>query len=229
MIHRFAGWLLEAAARMLEDSIPEERLRSFLISDVGRLLDQAGGQADEAWPTWADDLRMVERLLSEAGLWQAREGLPEVAGSWPRQERMDLECWLEGMRNAPLIEAGCVPRGTAAALARLLGGEGPPDARKAMQERWLPALLRHVELKRREALRLRPGGTPLETWMERDETAILFVRAAKTWGDLRYLNAAMKLNDWGYAVHRRAVPVQLRARYLLALAEQEALIEAWEL
>ncbi|HHH82187.1 MAG TPA: hypothetical protein ENL35_04280, partial [Chloroflexi bacterium] len=116
MIHRFAGWLLEAAARMLEDSIPEERLRSFLISDVGRLLDQAGGQADAAWPTWADDLRMAERLLSEAGLWQAREGLPEVTGSWPRQEGMDLERWLEGMRNTRLIEAGCVPRGTAAAL-----------------------------------------------------------------------------------------------------------------
>ncbi len=57
--------------------------------------------------------------------------------------------------------------------------------------------------------------------------AILFARAARRRGDLRFLNAALKINDWAYSPHRRIRPGPRRGRYLLSLAEQEmALAEA---
>jgi len=54
--------------------------------------------------------------------------------------------------------------------------------------------------------------------------AVLFARAARRRGDLRFLNAAFKLNDWAYPVHRRIRPGPRLARYLLSLAEQETAV-----
>ena len=51
--------------------------------------------------------------------------------------------------------------------------------------------------------------------------AILFSREARRSGDLRMLNAALKLNDWAFPTHRRLPPSPRLARFLLSLAEQE--------
>jgi hypothetical protein len=115
--------------------------------------------------------------------------------------------------------------GAGAALISLL--ERPAEDRTFDLDGILESLLRHVETRRRAGLRLlsaREGGDP---WMEWLAIAILFARAARRRGDLRFLNAALKINDWAYPSHRRIRLGPRLARYLLSLAEQEtALAEA---
>lgn len=83
--------------------------------------------------------------------------------------------------------------------------------------------LRHVEVKRRQCFvsREAPRLTQTQLWVKRHKTAILFCRYARLHCDLRYLNAAFKLNDWAFRRYQHSHPSDAKSLYLAALQEQE--------
>ena len=62
------------------------------------------------------------------------------------------------------------------------------------------SLLRHVETKRDSALAFQPGSTPAggSRLLERLSFTHAVLDAARAFGDIRYLSAGLKLNDWHY-------------------------------
>ena len=83
-------------------------------------------------------------------------------------------------------------------------------------------LLRHVEVKRRQALRKFSPILSIEAQcLERCDVSILFSRFARRRGDLRFLNAALKMNEWYLKEVRSLNMDMVQVRLLLALAEQE--------
>ena len=78
---------------------------------------------------------------------------------------------------------------------------------KAVVQDNLERLLRHVEVKRKEALVAKQDTPDSDTlWLERHAVALLFCHQASRSHDLRFLNAAMKLNDWAFPYYQRRSP-----------------------
>ncbi|BBB49514.1 hypothetical protein [Pelolinea submarina] len=83
-------------------------------------------------------------------------------------------------------------------------------------------LLRHVEVKRQASLSKFSQELPQEAqWLERSDVSILFSRYARRRHDLRFLNAAFKMNEWYLKHTQRTDSEAVHVRFLLALAEQE--------
>ncbi len=97
-------------------------------------------------------------------------------------------------------------------------------------------LLRHVEVRRRRALRFRTESVPVDAsyLLERIRFTLSILDAADLYCDARYLNAALKANDWHYgSVRRMKVPSKLTPEravdlmtilhYIVSIANQERL------
>jgi hypothetical protein len=79
-----------------------------------------------------------------------------------------------------------------------------------------------VEVKREKALRKFARETSTEQqWMERCNISILFSRSARRRKDLRFLNTALKMNEWYLREARKMRTDHCAVRFLTALAEQE--------
>ena len=89
----------------------------------------------------------------------------------------------------------------------------------------LNSLLRHVEVKRQRALGFEAGvGKTQKLYLNRHRVAIAFLNCCAKTGDLRFLNAALKLCDWSEKKHRRMKPCACSAKWLHALAMQESMM-----
>jgi hypothetical protein len=86
-------------------------------------------------------------------------------------------------------------------------------------------LIRHVEVRRQQSLAFRSEALPLgaDPRVERSRFALALVEATETFGDLRYLNTALKLNDWQLRHQRRRVAsATARLHYAVAIGRQES-------
>jgi len=215
---RILGW----AKTLLDESVPPERLRAFMAE----ALAQAEASLSSGRASLPADSR---RELIQARSLAARLGLiPALPGTPPTGQDADpdvlqrAEAWLARLGDGKAISRSGLTPGAGPALIVLL--ERTPNERLPLLENALVSLLRHVETRRRAGLRLSSTAPGVDPWMEWLSVAVLFARAARRRGDLRFLNAAFKLNDWAYPVHRRIRPGPRLARYLLSLAEQETAV-----
>ncbi len=223
---RLLGW----AKALLDESVRPERLRAFL-ADALIATEAELSSGKESLPPQAEaELRLAGGMAVRLGL------LPAVAGRFPTalaapaddpaadpQALQWAEQWLRQRRAGKATSREGLALGAAAALLAFL--EHPSAEAAAFIEGSLESLLRHVETRRRAGLNIAPGAPGADPWMEWLMVGILLARASRQRGDLRLLNAALKLNDWAYPVHRRMRPGPRLARFLLALAEQETAIE----
>lgn len=204
----FASGLTQIA-RFFDDSIGVESINDFLRAELRSLSDQESPDQAKA------DVRRANTLLSGEQ--------PACTPRWTTEECLQ---WRNSLTLPSVLSKGVLARGTGAALYSLdcHGVERPfVDAN-------LESLLRHVEVKRRQALqKISPAVEEDELWLERQDVAILFISATARRQDLRFLNAALKLNDWSYREYtKRRRNVSSKARFLLALAEQEGSMRSLE-
>jgi len=104
---------------------------------------------------------------------------------------------------------------------------GHAEARREIGER----LLRHVEVRRAAALRVRAcdGVRPWQARLERLRFTLALLDAAQSTGDLRFLNAALKENDRQRRAHARLRPARrvedalLGLHYAASVTRQERL------
>ena len=123
------------------------------------------------------------------------------------------------LKNGKMIDQGIIAKGAGANLDWLDENNEDPNGFKMMA---LESILRFVEVKRKKII------NAYSRELNRDEKireglriSILLSRASRRHDDLRYLNAALKMNDWYYPIFRKALTEKSLVYYLLALTEQE--------
>lgn len=170
-------------------------------------------------PDWSAQVQLTLALLAELGLLDSAQALVSIRRVDVLPAHSAALAWRDGMAGRMPVSGAGVPEGTSGMLASLLEHDGVAagDFVVGCVER----IMRHVELRRAQAFPPRPGISIEGLWVEKHQAAMLLARASQILGDLRFLNAALKLNDLSYRHHRRFQLDLRHILYLRALAEQE--------
>jgi hypothetical protein len=220
VIRQIAGYLLLRVADYLDRTVPPEELREFFVQRWTAFQRAPAahitGGADDAT---ARDLALATHLARGSGLLPVHAD--EIVLPGVDDTSRDLEAasrWLQRLVDGKVIISGRLVSGTGKHLD-VLARRRPSD-QESLLDGLYESLLRHVEVRREDALRVEAASAD-RTWLERHDVAIAFCRQARRRGDLRLLNAAFKLTDWAFRSHRRLAPSPRLARFLLVIAEQE--------
>jgi len=178
-----AKFLLEFAAKIVDDTVPVERLHAHL-----QRMDQVA-QANRN-----DDAVVQAYLLTRSG-----------RNAWSSD---DL-AW-----EGKIIEGGRVATGV---VERLANSPSSPAASRAAER-----LMRFVEVKRADARQQfgLPGDAD-STWWDYLWTAILLSRLTLVSHDIRFVNTALKMNDWAFRSLASREGESVGMLFALSLAEQE--------
>lgn len=166
------------------------------------------------------DLQYVHRVFDLASQMGLVTGVPDLSSERRREDRskptqMDR---LAASTDGRLIHKGVLIPGSAAYLLKMVR-DGQIDDRI---EKNMELLLRHVEVKRTRSLqKYEEKMNRTQIWTEKCDYAILFSSYARQKKDWRYLNAALKLNEWLWKEYHRPFSNRPSLPYLTALVEQE--------
>lgn len=213
--------LVRIAESWFDDSVSKDEYARFLHVSI-EYLQRALQNATES-RSWTAEFWLALNNLEKTSIPVAMNVQRSDDGAMALPVLSQALAWFNKTVESGLIEKGAVERFTALYLITILNHRG--DSQAPAIESSVEKLMRHVELRRKKCLRLRDDRRPSERWFELNDTAILMARSARSYGDLRYLNAALKLNDWALPVHRRSVPVDLLVRYVLAVSEVQSSFE----
>ncbi len=196
------GRILDGVLRSFSQEIDLEDLRAAVEDGYHRLACE-GNLPQEI----RQDLRLLENSMVSLG-WQTYGSPAKLEKGQPSATdfgELDIKnCFVRGV-----LRPGC------ARFLDFVSSTGPQA--NALMER----LLRHVEVKRQKALRkFAPELSAEAQWLERCDVSVLFSHYARRRHDLRFLNAAFKMNEW-YLKESRGESDAVQARLLLALTEQE--------
>ena len=206
---RWTGGLLDLAKRILDDSQPVDRLHAFMQTSF-KQIERDGG------PGAHPEAGYAYFLAAKLGLVQPG---PEMQPPEPQiPSPSEFNRWRENLNEGRVAGPQGLAPGTGLMLLSLLEN---PRHEAGFLESELERLLRRVEVKRQKALDSAEEHDRQAAWLERHAVAILFSRVARHTQDLRFLNAALKLNDWAYPAHRGLRSGPGLSRYLWSLAEQE--------
>ena len=218
-MRRMVRPLVALAAKCIDSTVPVGQLQAFLAMRLRQVRARypADGNGQGGLQV-AADLAEAWEIAVQVGLLPSSE--PHAARHASPAPSGQLHRWVR-----------CVPDGKVITARRLVAGTGRwlraieavgADTHREFLDRSLEALLRNVEIRRQRCLQpLLPAADVNALWLEKHDVAILFASTARRRRDLRFLNAAFKLNDWAFRPHRRLAPGPRLARYLLALSHQE--------
>ena len=207
--------LFSLARRMLDDAVPEDTLRAYLVENINRLLEN---DLDKWSPPDILGLHQCYLLLQMLNLptpaWPERIPPPPN----PPDEHA-LDAWIETLPNGFGLTRQKLLPGSGEMMINMLA-HYPAKYENFLADN-LERLLRHVEVKRKDCLPLTETGKNISAATEKNNISILFSQYTHSTGDARFLNAALKLNDWAFGT-RKQLNTSEQIRYLLALAEAEA-------
>ncbi len=198
MLKKIISWILEWLAGLFERETVPQTMRTYIESNYAQLAGQK--KPDNLV---GEDLISIEMILAELGWISSSRNVRNK-----EEIRFDAELEWFG-------KEGLTP-GAGLALDQL-------DSQKYKETTAvLEKILRHVEVKRENSLsKFTQPLSHSQIWLERCDISILFSRTARRHSDLRYLNAALKMNEWYLRKIGKTRSQHIKARFLLALAEQE--------
>ena len=215
--------LVNAAVEYLDKSISQERIRKFLQASLTAGHKYYSQSPDHKLLAHLQEFEQAYALGREIRLANLPTALRTNQENQAIQE-IDPAKWIEALPKGRMVSAKGLTASSGSNLLILLGDDlGYEQLIGDNMER----LLRHVEVKREQALQLDPPAPPKDTWMEKHAVSVAFSRWSRRHGDMRYLNAALKLNDWALPSHARSAFSPVLVRFLLALAEAEFTLESW--
>jgi hypothetical protein len=204
--------LLRLSATLGEPYLEPEKITTYIN---GYFSPETGRNTDKS----------IEKLLTDFG-----RDLGVIFNTWQKGDILPLEKdaddayaevqnWLEQAEDERIIHKGVLMAGGAAKLG-LLSRHLPDE--NAMLRRNMEFLLRHVEVKRADALkRYEEALAARELWIERCSYSILFSQIAFLWKDWRFLNAGLKLNEYLWKDRNKSYAKENDVLFILALLEQE--------
>ena len=211
MIKKTTGWFLDKLITLLDRKTGEREIRSFIEKYYARFQEKK-----PLAPKIQGDLQDLERIMVKLG-WLNQSISAAGLEMQPGEINRD---WLVLFENHQVMSKLGLAPGTGKYLDRL--DAHPPSKFRALISATLEELLRHVEVRREKSFgKFVPGLPDNQKMLEKHDLCILFSKAACRHHDLRFLNAAFKLNEWHMKRYRRLLPNECLARFLLALAEQE--------
>ncbi|HEY60622.1 MAG TPA: hypothetical protein G4N92_08080 [Anaerolineae bacterium] len=214
--------LLQFGNRIIDRYHDEESMRTFLFTNFVRLADKVRNSAEDALsPSALVDLSRVQELLQRIGVEIPDKLIKKYPPMAKRQnDRKNFEKWRAHLKGNKVISRAVVAVDAGMFLDLLADSKKPTSQRFYIDN--LERLLRHVEVKRKDALlQFDREISADQIWIERHCVTILFCRHARRAKDLRFLNTAFKLNDWAFRNFKHGISFPRKANYLLAVAEQE--------
>jgi hypothetical protein len=217
---KFSHWCIDRIEKIFNHSNSKKQVKDFILKKY----------------SWATDCLVKNSELNKAeiahDLWQIYEKMFALGWGNTRENPFNAYCnkkqistaeyltWKSGLWDGKVIRAGVVKAGTGFYL------EYSEHKEENNQDSFLgdnlESLLKHVETKREHCLEnfeLISDGNSI--WLERLNIDLLFTRTARLKKDPRFLNAALKLNDWYISYFQRKETLPEMIRFLLALVEQE--------
>ncbi len=211
MFKRFLEWCLDKLMGCFDRSMDAEEVHALVMGRYARLSRLAATSE-----ILDQELTRLENLLLELGWIEAPAKRELIEQTRERRDWQGYNWLAEGdCFGKDGIEPGC------GQYLDWMDSQHNLDDRQALAEK-LEKLLRQVEVKREKALWKFTRETPREQQhLERCDISILFSRAARRNHDLRFLNAALKMNEWFFREIRNSPSELCITRLLTAMAEQE--------
>ena len=203
---------LEIIFRVFDRHVTKEDVRNFLLKEF-ESFNNILAENDPGY----DDLKRLREHLSILG-WISDDSSLGPSELNSTEVLSIYAMWKDKLHNAHVISKGIVETGAGRNLDLLDHSCDLPEFVRAEAIR----LLRHVETRRFKALKVFSSDLDaVQIFQERAEISIFFSRYARRHGDLRYINAVLKLNEWLMSDFRKAKNIETRVKFLLSLAEQE--------
>jgi hypothetical protein len=226
LIRGIVAGILQVGERLLDDSVASSELLEFIqktILELNKLLEH---RPDAFHAEMIPELARVTEAADELGL-RVPKFRGSTEGSFADERSAEkTHIWRDSLPDGSVLTKQGLVHQTGEMLLRLLAVED--SSNNAFIRGSLERLLRQVEVRRKACLQPHPPLSWSETWIEKHDIAYLFCVHARNSRDFRFLNGAMKLNDWGYRAHRRNVSVEQTLSLVRAVLEQELILaEFW--
>ena len=221
-----AAGILQVGERLLDDSVASYELLEFIQKSILELNKRLEHRPDAFPVGMIPELARVTDAASELGLRVPEFRGPAENSSADKPSAEEIQIWMDSLPDGLVLTKQGLVHQTGMMLLGLLAVED--SSNDLFIHNSLERLLRHVEVRRKACLQPRPSLSWSETWIEKHDVAYLFCVHVRNSRDFRFLNGAMKLNDWGYRAHRRNASVEQTLSLVRAILEQELILaEFW--
>lgn len=212
--------LISFLSRQLDGCLKPDVIKQFVLKKYSSII-----QNEPSMELSTNILERIKDNLITLGWIEVNKGIHNQKHDQSKILQPGAVEWVKYLENGRVINQGIIAKGAGDYLDTL--DECRPDLKDFTAEA-LESLLRYVEVKRKNALNAFSRNVSAENKvLEGLAITILFSRAARRHTDLRFLNAALKMNDWYFPRLKTAFGGKPLLHYLLALTEQE--ISAMEL
>ena len=211
---RKASKITSFFARSFEGYLSASEIKEFVLKKYYQLnIEPKKGERVDS------ELVELKTNLANLGWIELEEPVQSEKKNTDEDERSNVYQWFNNLKNSRIIDQGIIANGAGANLDWL---DEKNEDLNGFTSMALESILRIVEVKRKKILKaFSQELTSDEKIREGLRISILLSRASRRHDDLRYLNAALKMNDWYYPIFRSAVSGKSLIYYLLALTEQE--------
>ena len=211
---RIISKIASYTTRVFDGCLSDSEIKDFVLKKYKGL--NIGNQKSEYLESELIDLKTNLVIL---GWNEQDEPIKSKKKNNNEADRPRVIQWFMDLNNGRVIDQGIIAKGAGANLDWLDENDEDKNGLKATA---IESILKIVEIKRKKIFNAFSRElTGDERTREGLWISILLSRASRRHADLRYLNAALKLNDWYYPIFRKAHPERSLVYYLLALTEQE--------
>jgi len=216
----FSHWLINQVEKVSNRSHSGEQIKDFVLKKYSWLVDGLGDMAEPNKAEIAHDLWQIYEVLFALGWVNTRTNLFNTYRAGKQISPSALLAWKKGLWDGKVIRAGVVKAGAGFYLNQFVLKAKNNQGSFVLDN--LESLLKHVETRREHCLEAFDSIVNENSiWLERLNIDLLFARIARRKKDPRFLNAALKLNDWYFSYFQRKATLPEMVRFLLVLTEQE--------
>ena len=217
---KFSHWVINQVEKVSNRSHSGEQIKDFVLKKYGWAAYNVGKMVEPNKAEIAYDLCQIHEKMFALGWVNIRENPFNSHRSKKQISAVELQTWIRNLRDGKVIRAGVVKAGAGFYLNQLVLNEKNNQDSFVFDN--MESLLKHVETRRERCLQIfEPMPDANSVWLERLNIDLLFARTARRKKDPRFLNAAMKLNDWYFSYLQRKATLPEIVRFLLVLVEQE--------
>jgi len=207
-------FILSFFTRVFKGYLSDSEIKDFVLVKYRDLIfDQ------QQYSGFVRELFQTGMNLAYLGWINVKDLFPIEKKTEDRDESSSAYRWFKDLKNNRIIEKGIIAKGSGVYLDWFDENNEDLDGYKAAA---IESILKIVEVKRKKTLEAFPRELAHDEKVQEGlRISILLSRASRRHKDLRYLNAALKLNDWYFSICRKIHSKRTLVYYLLALTEQE--------
>ncbi len=207
---------IDKLIRVLDRTVNPETIKTFVINKYGEMISTRTFLDEGS----LNNIYLIEELMVLLGWLEKRKRVITGIKISEVQDIREIQNWLNPIEETIVVKRNIVKVGSGKYLDIL--DRNTDKKQKSSVLRNLERLLRHIEVKRNLSLtHFDEKIDKDQIWLERHSICILFCRVARRHNDLRFLNAALKLNDFYFREYQKRKLSNRRTSFLLALCEQE--------